>query len=88
MVLPQSDDEVADLTVSFNKMVASLNHSQNKLIQSYDETLEGWANALELRDEETVGHSKRVTSLTVKLAQAMGINGEALGEYSPGGIAS
>ena len=78
MVLPQSDDEVADLTVSFNKMVASLNHSQNKLIQSYDETLEGWANALELRDEETVGHSKRVTSLTVKLAQAMGINDEAL----------
>jgi putative nucleotidyltransferase with HDIG domain len=78
MVLPQSYDEVADLTESFNKMVASLNHSQNKLVQSYDETLEGWANALELRDEETVGHSKRVTSLTVKLAQAMGINDEAL----------
>lgn len=78
MVHPQSNDEVSVLTESFNSMVASLNQTQHQLIQSYDETLEGWAKALELRDKETVGHSKRVTHLTVRLASAMGIQGEAL----------
>jgi putative nucleotidyltransferase with HDIG domain len=74
----QSNDEVSVLTDSFNKMVASLNQSHNELIQSYDETLKGWADALELRDKETEGHSERVTLLTIQLAAAMGIQGDAL----------
>jgi putative nucleotidyltransferase with HDIG domain len=74
----QSNDEVSVLTDSFNKMVASLNQSHNELIQSYDETLKGWADALELRDKETEGHSERVTLLTIQLATAMGIEGDAL----------
>lgn len=44
-----------------------------ELAEAYDTTLEGWANALELRDKETEGHSRRVTALTLKLAQAIGI---------------
>jgi putative nucleotidyltransferase with HDIG domain len=77
-VNPQSNDEVTVLTESFNMMVASLNQSQRQLIRSYDETLMGWAKALELRDKETEGHSERVTELTVRLAAAMGVQGEAL----------
>jgi putative nucleotidyltransferase with HDIG domain len=74
----QSNDEVSLLAESFNTMVASLNQSQQNLINSYDETLEGWAKALELRDKETQDHSVRVTTLTIRLAQAMGIRGEEL----------
>jgi putative nucleotidyltransferase with HDIG domain len=74
----QTNDEISILTESFNDMVASLNQSQTDLIRAYDNTLEGWAKALELRDKETEGHSERVTYLTVKLAEAMGIQGEAL----------
>jgi len=77
-VTTQSNDEISVLTESFNTMVASLNQSQQELIRSYDETLEGWAKALELRDKETEGHSERVTALTVRLAEAMGIDAEAL----------
>jgi putative nucleotidyltransferase with HDIG domain len=73
-----SNDEVRDLTETFNKMVASLNLSHTELIHSYDETLKGWANALELRDKELEGHSERVGNLSVRLAQTMGIEGEAL----------
>lgn len=36
---------------------------------AYDQTLEGWAHALDIRDEETEGHSRRVTEMTVKLAR-------------------
>lgn len=45
---------------------------------AYDSTLAGWAYALELRDRETEGHSRRVVDLTLRLAQAMGIKGDAL----------
>jgi HD-GYP domain-containing protein (c-di-GMP phosphodiesterase class II)/putative methionine-R-sulfoxide reductase with GAF domain len=49
--------------------------SQAKEIsQAYDLTLEGWAKALELRDKETEGHSRRVTILTLDLASRLGIS--------------
>lgn len=77
-VVAQSNDEISILTQSFNTMVASLNQTQKDLLRSYDETLEGWAKALELRDKETEGHSERVTQLTLQLAEAMGLTGDAL----------
>jgi putative nucleotidyltransferase with HDIG domain len=41
------------------------------LERSYDVTLEAMGDALDLRDEETEGHSKRVTAYTIALARAM-----------------
>lgn len=69
-----TDDEVAVLARSFNHMIASLQRSQQQLIEAYDMTLEGWSRALELRDEETEGHTQRTTEMTVRLAQALGIS--------------
>ncbi len=46
------------------------------LQEAYDSTLEGWAAALDLRDKETEGHSRRVTELTINLARAMGVEAE------------
>ena len=43
------------------------------LDHSYDVVLEALNDALELRDSETEGHSKRVTAYTVALALALGI---------------
>ncbi|MFZ5919893.1 MAG: GAF domain-containing protein [Chloroflexota bacterium] len=43
------------------------------LTQAYDKTLEGWARALELRDELTEGHTRRVTQMTVELARQAGV---------------
>ena len=47
-----------------------------ELAAAYDATLEGWARALELRDRETEGHSRRVTDMALRLARVMGM-GEA-----------
>jgi PAS domain S-box-containing protein len=55
-----------------------LQSSNQSLTLAYDRTLEGWAKALELRDKETEGHSKRVTELTMRLAQAMGITSDEM----------
>ena len=45
---------------------------------AYEQTIEGWAMALDLRDEDTAGHSRRVTDMTVALARRLGISGNAL----------
>jgi len=66
-------DEVAVLAQSFNEMVQNLSRTEKDLISAYDKTIEGWSKALELRDEETQGHTLRVTELTLKLARAMNI---------------
>jgi diguanylate cyclase (GGDEF)-like protein/PAS domain S-box-containing protein/putative nucleotidyltransferase with HDIG domain len=44
-----------------------------ELTKAYEATIEGWARALDLRDHETEGHSRRVTEMTVRLARAMGV---------------
>ncbi len=51
----------------------NLKRAHIDLQKAYDATLEGWANALELRDSETQGHSVRVTQKTLELARVMGI---------------
>ncbi len=44
------------------------------LANAYDKTLEGFSKTLELRDEETEGHTLRVTNLAVSLAKKCGID--------------
>ncbi|CAN5905248.1 hypothetical protein BH23PLA1_BH23PLA1_25250 [soil metagenome] len=55
-----------------------LQRSHHELTVAYNATIEGWSLVLEHRDRETNGHSQRVTEMTVRLAQALGIDGEAL----------
>lgn len=55
-----------------------LQDSNTELILAYDLTIEGWAKALELRDEETEGHTQRVTEMTMKVARGLGIKEEDL----------
>jgi putative nucleotidyltransferase with HDIG domain len=50
-----------------------LRQAMEELEHSYDVTLEALGDALDLKDSETEGHSKRVTAYTIALARAMGI---------------
>jgi putative nucleotidyltransferase with HDIG domain len=51
-----------------------LRQAMEELEHSYDITLEALGDALDLKDSETEGHSKRVTAYTIALARAMGIS--------------
>jgi PAS domain S-box-containing protein len=59
------------------KQLEEANDQKDKALKeseiAWDQTLEGWSGALELRDRETKGHSVRVVDLTLKLAKKMGI---------------
>ncbi|MFV1948836.1 MAG: PAS domain S-box protein [Anaerolineales bacterium] len=56
------------------------------LTLSYDATIEGWARALELKDMETEGHSRRVVEVTLALSKRMGISGEKLRHIRRGAL--
>lgn len=53
---------------------------------TYDATIEGWVQALDLRDKETEGHTRRVTDMTVQLARSMGVDEETIGHYRRGAL--
>src|SRR5271170_3407586 len=55
-----------------------LRSTMQDLERSYDITLEAMGDALDLRDQETEGHSRRVTAYTIALAQAMGVEADEL----------
>ena len=55
-----------------------------ELERSYDTTIEAMGGALDLRDEETEGHSRRVTAYTVALAREIGLHTEDLKTISRG----
>lgn len=51
----------------------NLQKTNLELASAYETTLEGWSRALELRDQETQGHTLRVAELTVRLARALSL---------------
>jgi PAS domain S-box-containing protein/putative nucleotidyltransferase with HDIG domain len=58
----------------------------NDLLVAYDSTLQGWSNALELREQETAGHSRRVVDLTLKIASALGFEDDKLAYLERGAL--
>jgi putative two-component system response regulator len=56
----------------------NLQMANKRLTDAYEATIEGWSHAMDLRDRETEGHSRRVTELSIKLAQAMGMSEEEI----------
>lgn len=63
-----------------------LERANSALLDAYDATIEGWARALDLRDQETEHHTQRVTELTLRLARAMGMRDEELVQVRRGAL--
>lgn len=63
----------AAIAIDNARLFEDLQSSNAELSLAYENTIEGWSRALDLRDHETEGHTRRVTDLTVKLASAMGV---------------
>jgi response regulator RpfG family c-di-GMP phosphodiesterase len=55
-----------------------------RIERTYDDTLEALAAALDLRDNETAGHSRRVTRYSLEMAKKIGCSGKALTEIVRG----
>jgi putative nucleotidyltransferase with HDIG domain len=63
----------AAIAIDNAELFENLQRSNINLSLAYDNTIEGWSRALDLRDRETEGHTQRVTEMTLRLAGAVGI---------------
>lgn len=61
------------LEARVNQQTVELRRLVEELELAYDTTLKGWAKALELRDKETEGHSRRVTELAIRFGKALNL---------------
>jgi putative nucleotidyltransferase with HDIG domain len=63
----------AAIAIDNSSLLDRLQELNLELMLAYDATIEGWSRALDLRDKETEGHTLRVTRMTEKLAEIIGI---------------
>jgi PAS domain S-box-containing protein len=64
----QTSIAIENVTLITNEELA-----YNELNIAYENTIAGWSKALELRDEETKGHSDRVMHLSCRFAEKAGL---------------
>ena len=80
--------ENRDYQTKLESLVAArteqLRKAMGTLERSYDITLEALGDALDLKDAETEGHSKRVTAFTIAIARAMGISKDQIAVIARG----
>jgi PAS domain S-box-containing protein/putative nucleotidyltransferase with HDIG domain len=76
----------AAIAIDNSQLFSDLQRSNFELEMAYDATIEGWSRALELRDQETEGHTLRVADMTIQLAQAMDVRGEELTHIRRGAL--
>jgi len=76
----------AAIAIDNIELFQGLQRSNSQLVQSYDATLEGWSRALDLRDSVTEGHTQRVVGMTLRLANAMGVPENELGQIWRGAL--
>jgi putative nucleotidyltransferase with HDIG domain len=66
------------IAISNARLFEGMQKANSDLAFAYNQTLEGWSRALEMKDDETEGHSQRVTDKAVELARDMGFNNQEL----------
>ncbi len=77
----------AAIAIDEARLFEALKHSNADLAHAYDTTLEGWSRALDLRDKETEGHSRRVTEMTLRLArEGLGLSAAELVQVQRGAL--
>ncbi len=64
----------AAIAIENTEIRNGLLRSNMELTLAYDATIQGWSEALDLRDKETEGHTLRVTDMAVQFARKLGMS--------------
>ena len=60
-----------------NRSFNALTQANNEVVESYEQTMQGWMHVMDLRHKETKDHTERVTIMTVRLAKLVGLTKES-----------
>ncbi len=78
--------ERAILLVESRRQANEIETAYRELELAYDRTLSALMSALDARDRETEGHSSRVSQLSVKLGEALGLQAQQLKALERGSL--
>src|SRR5580700_5655087 len=82
------EQQVENYRLHLEEMVADrtgqLRHALQQLERSYEDTLQALGAAIDLRDNETAGHSQRVCRYSLEIARATGWSEGKLGSLAKG----
>ena len=76
----------AAVAIDNAQLFDDLQAKNRELEEAYQATLEGWVQALDMRDKETEGHTQRVTILTQRLAHSMSVSDEEMVHITRGAL--
>jgi HD-GYP domain-containing protein (c-di-GMP phosphodiesterase class II) len=76
----------AAISIDNGVLFDELQRSNLELTLAYEASIDGWSRALDLRDEETEGHTQRVAQLTLQLAHNMNISEQELAHIRRGAM--
>ena len=76
----------AAIAIHNSRLFTQIQNSREELRLAYDATIAGWSHALELRDQETEGHTQRVADMTVRLARVFGMGEDDIVNIRRGAI--
>ena len=86
--MKQTERELEDYRQNLERMVEErtkqLEKARHRIEMTYDETLEALGAALDLRDNESAGHSRRVTLYCLEMAKGLGCSEEQLKQIARG----
>ena len=71
--LDKANQDLTEANRTLKSVNDDLQRLNAELERSYDITLEALGDALDMKDAETEGHSRRVTAFTIAIARQMGI---------------
>jgi putative nucleotidyltransferase with HDIG domain len=81
---PSMDEYVRHLESLLEARTTQLRNAVGTLERSYDITLETLGEALDLKDVENEGHTKRVTAFTIAIARAIGLDSKEIRSIARG----
>lgn len=76
----------AAMAIDKARLLEGLQETRKDLEIAYDATIEGWSVAMDLRDRETEGHTRRVTEVSLALARQYGFSEEEITHLRRGSL--
>jgi PAS domain S-box-containing protein len=76
----------AAIAIDTTQTFDNLQRANMELAVAYEATIEGWSQAMDLRDKETEGHSQRVADMTTHMGKAFSLSDEKVNYMRRGAL--
>jgi len=76
----------AGIVIGRMQLIDALRVADKRMQTTYDETLEGWARAIGIRDDETLQHTIRVAKIAVEIGKQLNLNSQEMENLRRGSL--